>query len=118
MDRTVPVDAALLLVFTRLNETGKADHSSYDVIYGHNERKVSKKSTSMSIDDLICIEPVFTKRFQSPASIHARYSAQAKVELRLCDRQVMDPDLPYRLGYHLAIRRGYNDFISGRISRT
>ncbi|MFS2326353.1 hypothetical protein U2P60_13220 [Brucella sp. H1_1004] len=30
----------------------------------------------------------------------------------------MDPDLQDRLGYHLAIRRGYNDYISGNISRT
>ena len=41
-----------------------------------------------------------------------------KTELLQRGSQIMDPDLQYRLGYHLAIRRGYSDFISGKISRT
>ncbi|MFC7064828.1 hypothetical protein [Brucella rhizosphaerae] len=122
MDRTVPAGAALLLDFVRLIETGKTDRSSYDVIYGHNEGKISKKVTSMSIDELIGIQPTFTKRFKSSAAGGYQFMRNTlrdlKAELRLRGGQIMDPDLQDRLGYHLAIRRGYNDFISGNISRT
>ena len=122
MDKTVPAGAALLLDFTRLIETGKTDRSSYDVIYGHNEGKISKKVTSMTIDELIAIQPTFTKRFKSSAAGGYQFMRNTlrnlKTELRLRGTQIMDPDLQDRLGYHLAIRRGYNDFISGKISRT
>lgn len=113
MDRTVPAGAALLLDFVRLIETGKTDRSSYDVIFGHNEDKISKKITSMSIDELIGIQPSFTKRFKSSAAGGYQFMRNT-----LRGGQIMDPDLQDRLGYHLAIRRGYNDFISGKISRT
>ena len=68
MDRTVPAGAALLLDFVRVIETGKTDRSSYDVIYGHREGMISKKITSMSIDELIGIQPTLTKRFKSSAA--------------------------------------------------
>lgn len=122
MDITVPAGAALLLDFTRLIETGKTDRSSYDVIYGHNEGKISKKVTSMTIDELIAIQPTFTKRFKSSAAGGYQFMRNTlrnlKTELRLRGTQIMDPDLQDRLGYHLAIRRGYNEFIAGKISRT
>uniref|UniRef100_A0A193SCZ4 Putative transmembrane protein n=1 Tax=biofilter metagenome TaxID=1070537 RepID=A0A193SCZ4_9ZZZZ len=122
MDKTVPSGAALLLDFTRLIETGKTDRSSYDVIYGHNEGKISKKVTSMTVDELIGIQPTLTKRFKSSAAGGYQFMRNTlrdlKVELRLHGSQIMDPDLQDRLAYHLAIRRGYNDFISGKISRT
>lgn len=122
MDKTVPAGAALLLDFTRLIETGKTDRSSYDVIYGHNEGKISKKVTSMTIDELIAIQPTFTKRFKSSAAGGYQFMRNTlrnlKSELRLRGTQIMDPDLQDRLGYHLAIRRGYNEFIAGKISRT
>lgn len=122
MDKTVPAGAALLLDFTRLIETGKTDRSSYDVIYGHNEGKISKKVTSMTIDELIGIQPTFTKRFKSSAAGGYQFMRNTlrnlKSELRLRGTQIMDPDLQDRLGYHLAIRRGYNEFIAGKISRT
>lgn len=122
MDRTVPTGAALLLDFVRLIETGKTDRSSYDVIYGHNEGKISKKVTSMTIDELISIQPTFTKRFKSSAAGGYQFMRNTlrnlKTELRLRGTQIMEPDLQDRLAYHLAIRRGYNDFIAGKITRT
>ncbi|UGQ22211.1 hypothetical protein [Brucella anthropi] len=122
MDKTVPSGAALLLDFVRLIETGKTDRSSYDVIYGHNEGKISKKVTSMMIDELIGIQPTFTKRFKSSAAGGYQFMRNTlrdlKTELRLRGTQIMEPDLQDRLAYHLAIRRGYYDFIAGKISRT
>ncbi|WP_421566160.1 hypothetical protein [Ochrobactrum sp. EDr1-4] len=39
-------------------------------------------------------------------------------ELGLRGTQVFDPDLQDRFGFHLPIRRGYNEFIAGKVSRT
>ncbi len=122
MDRTVPAGAAILLDFVRLTETGKTDRSSYDVIYGHNESKLTKKITSMTLDELIAAQPSFTKRFKSSASGGYQFMRNTlqdlKKELRLRGTQIFDTDLQDRLGFHLLIRRGYNDYIAGKISRT
>lgn len=75
----------------------------YDVIYGHNQWKLSKQITSMTLGELIDAQASFTNRFKSSAS--GRY-------------QFMRATLQDRLGYHLLIHRGYNELIAGKISRT
>jgi len=73
----------------------------------------------MSIDELIAIQSTFTKRFKSSAAGGYQFMRNTlrdqKAELRLRGGQIMDSDLQDRLGYHLAIRRGYNDLISGKV---
>ncbi|MDT6941108.1 hypothetical protein RI570_13290 [Brucella pseudogrignonensis] len=122
MDRTVPAGAALLLDFIAQTEVGSTGLASYDVIYGHNQNKLPKQVTSMTLGELIDAQASFTKRFKSSAS--GRYQFMKATlqwlaqELGLRGTQVFDPDLQDRLGYHLLIRRGHNDFIAGKISRT
>ncbi|WP_420961028.1 hypothetical protein [Brucella sp. IR073] len=121
MDRTVPHGAALLLDFIRQTETGRSDRASYDVIYGHNQDKLSKPITSMTIGELVDAQEGFTRRFKSSASggyqfMRATLQGLAK-ELGLSGKQVFDPDLQDRLAYHLLKRRGYEDFAAGKISR-
>ncbi len=122
MDRTVPAGAALLLDFIAQTEVGSIGRASYDVIYGHNQNKLPKPITKMTLGELIDAQVSFTKRFKSSAS--GRYQFMRATlqdlsrELGLRGTQVFDPDLQDRLGYHLLIRRGYNEFISGKISRT
>lgn len=122
MDKTVPAGAVLLLDFIAQTEVGSTDRSSYDVIYGHNQGKLKKQITTMTIGDLIDEQTSFTKRFKSSAS--GRYQFMRATlqdlsrELSLRGTQVFGPDLQDRLGYHLVIRRGYNEFIAGKISRT
>lgn len=122
MDRTVPAGAVLLLDFIAQTEVGSTDRSSYDVIYGHNQGKLKKQITTMTLGDLIDEQVSFTRRFKSSASgryqfMRATLQGLAR-ELGLRGTQVFDPDLQDLLGYHLLIRRGYNQFIAGEISRT
>lgn len=119
MDRT---GAAILLDFIAQTEVGNTECASYDVIYGHNQGNLPKQITSMTVGELIDAQASFTKRFKSSAS--GRYQFMRATlqglssELGLRGTQLFDPDLQDRLGYHLLIRRGYNEFIAGKISRT
>jgi len=118
MDRTVPAGAALLLDFIGSVEAPRG----YKVIYGNNQDKLPKPITKMTIGELIDAQVSFTKRFKSSAS--GRYQFMRATlqdlsrELSLRGTQLFDENLQDRLGYHLLIRRGYNEFVSGKISRT
>ncbi|MBB2970316.1 hypothetical protein [Mesorhizobium sp. RMAD-H1] len=68
MDKTVPKGAAILLDFIRQTETGRSDRVSYDVIYGHNQDKLPKPITSMTLGDLVDAPASFNKRLKSSAS--------------------------------------------------
>ncbi|MBX8811141.1 glycoside hydrolase family 104 protein [Ochrobactrum sp. MR34] len=122
MDKTVPAGAAILLDFIRKTEVGRTDRASYDVIYGHNQDKLPKPITYMTIGELVDAQASFTKRFKSSAS--GGYQFMRKTlqdlsrELRLNGRQIFDPDLQDRLCYHLLKRRGYEEFMAGTISMT
>ena len=120
MDKTVPAGAAILLDFIRKIEAGRTDRASYDVIYGQNQHKLKKQITAMTIGELVDEQASFAKRFKSSAS--GGYQFMRKTlqdlsrELRLSGKQMFDPDLQDRLGYHLLKRRGYEEFMSGKIT--
>ncbi len=122
MDKTVPAGAAILLDFIRKTEVGRTDRASYDVIYGKNQHKLKKQITAMTIGELVDEQASFTKRFKSSAS--GGYQFMRKTlqdlsrELRLSGKQMFDPDLQDRLGYHLLKRRGYEEFMAGKITMT
>ena len=122
MDKTVPAGAAILLDFIRKTEVGRTDRASYDVIYGQNQHQLKKQITAMTIGELVDEQASFTKRFKSSAS--GGYQFMRKTlqdlarELRLSGKQMFDPDLQDRLGYHLLKRRGYEEFMAGKITMT
>ncbi len=120
MDPTVPRGAAILLDFIRETETGRKDASAYDTIYGHNEVKLSKKLTSMTVDEIIAAGPGWTKAYRSSAAGAYQFMNATllglKNELGLFGLQVFNPDLQDRLGYHLLKRRGYEAAAKGSIS--
>jgi muramidase (phage lysozyme) len=121
MDRTVPPGAAHLLDFIRRTEVGRDDRASYDIIYGHNQGKLPKPVTSMTVDEVIAAQSGFTKRFGSSATGAYQFMkatlSDLKRELGLRSGQILDPDLQDRLGYHLLKRRGYEAFMAGQIDR-
>lgn len=122
MDPTVPKPAAMLLDFIRDTEVGSSGPESYNVIFGHNQRKLNKPITTMSLGELINMQPSFTAGFGSSASggyqfMHATLK-DLRRELGLRDSQIFDPNLQDRLAYHLLKRRGYEQFMKGDISRT
>lgn len=122
MDKTVPAGAAILLDFIRKTEVGRTDRASYDVIYGKNQGKLRKPITSMTIGELVDAQASFTERFKSSAAGGYQFMRNTlqdlSRELRLNGRQMFDPDLQDRLGYHLLKRRGYAEFMAGKISET
>lgn len=121
MDKTVPLGAAMLLDFIRKTEVGRADRASYDVIFGHNQDKLPKPVTSMTLAEIQKAQASWTKRFGSSAT--GGYQFMRKTlgdlikELKLSGTQRLDPGLQDRLGYHLLKRRGYEQFMAGKISR-
>lgn len=122
MDPTVPRGAAIILDFVRKIEVGRTDRASYDVIYGHNQHKLPKAITRMTLGELIDMQPSFTKSFKSSASGGYQFMRATlqglSSELGLRGTQVFDPNLQDRLAYHLLKRRGYELFMDGKISRT
>src|SRR5690606_23257866 len=76
----------------------------------------------MTIGELIDAQASFTKRFKSSASgryqfMRATLQGLAR-ELGLRGAQLFDSNLQDRLGFHLLKRRGYEDYVAGRITRT
>lgn len=122
MDRTVPLAAARMLDFVRATEVGTDGPSGYNVIYGFNQDKLPKPVTQMTVDEVLGAQASWTKRFGSSAAGGYQFMratlGDLKRELGLRGTQILDSDLQDRLGFHLLKRRGYEDFMGGRISRT
>jgi muramidase (phage lysozyme) len=122
LDPTVPHAAAHILDFVYRTETGRDRPACYDVVYGHNQGKLGKRLTAMTLGEVIEQQRFWTKRFGSSAAgapqfIRTTLQGLAK-ELSLSGAQRFDGNLQDRLGWHLLKRRGYEDFIAGRITRT
>jgi muramidase (phage lysozyme) len=122
MDRTVPRGAAILLDYIGKVEVGREGRDGYDVVYGHNQARLRKPLTQMTVDEVIAAGPSWTRAWRSSAAGRYQFMNATlkglKIELRLRGTQVFDPDLQDRLGHHLLKRRGYAAFMAGQISRT
>jgi len=125
MDKTVPTPAAYLLEFIGNVETGNRDgNHGYDTIWNQRQKKIpalrEKPITKRTVDEWLALMPWWGG--QSSASGRYQFMkdtlADLKRELGLRGVQVMDPNLQDRLGYHLLRRRGYDDWILGKISDT
>lgn len=122
MDRTVPAGAALLLAFVYETETSRKPPECYEVIYGHNQWKLAKPLTKMTIDEVITAQRSWSRNHGSSAAGAPQFMRATlldlKRELGLRGTQILNPDLQDRLAYHLLIRRGYHAFVNGEIDRT
>jgi muramidase (phage lysozyme) len=122
MDRTVPTGAAYLLTFISDTETGNSAPQCYEVIFGHNQGKLPKPLTQMTLAEVQVAQKAWSKRFGSSASgayqfMHATLKGLI-AELALSGSQKLDGDLQDRLGFHLLKRRGYESYIAGKIDIT
>jgi muramidase (phage lysozyme) len=117
MDKTVPTGAAMLLDFIGGIEAPRG----YDTIFGNNQNKLAVPLTSMALDDVIAAQKSWSKRFGSSASGRYQFMQATlqglKSELGLLGSQKFDANLQDRLGYHLLRRRGYDDYVAGKIPR-
>lgn len=121
MDRSVPAGAALLLDAIGEIETGRKGHEGYDVIFAHAQAKLPKPITQMTIAEL---QGHQAKGWPAKSTASGRYQfmratlGDLRNQLGLRDGQVFNPELQDRLGYHLLKRRGYDEFMAGKIGVT
>lgn len=123
MQRPIPNGAAILLASIREIETGKADRSAYDVIYGHKQGKLAKPLTKMTYGEIIDTQKAWSKNHGSSAAgayqfMRATLIDLAKANPSISGSDVFKPELQDQLGYQLLLRRGYAEFMAGKISRT
>lgn len=121
MDKTVPPGAAILLDFIRETEVGRSDRASYDVIYANKQHKLKQPLTTMNYGDIVDEQKKWSKNHGSSAAgayqfMRATLIGLAKEIPSISGKDVFTPDLQDRLGYHLLKRRGYADFIVGKIT--
>lgn len=130
MDKTVPAGAALLLDFVYATETSKDAPACYEVIYGNRQAALTKPITAMTLAEIQEAQKTWaTKawagRFGSTKASSATGAPQFMratlasliAELKLSTSQKLDGNLQDRLAYHLLKRRGYSEFMAGKISR-
>lgn len=121
---SIPAPARALLDFIYRTETGLARPACYDVIYGHNQGKLKKPLTTMTIGEIVDAGPSWTKRFGSSAAGAAQFMRATLQGLAkgyphdITGATVLDGDMQDRLAYALLLRRGYAAFMAGRITRT
>lgn len=131
MDKTVPAGAAILLGFIYRTETDQDPPGCYDVIFGNRQSALAKPLTQMTLGEVQAAQltwsgTAWARRFGSAKASSAAGAPQLMratlatlmSELKLSPAQRLDADLQDRLGYRLLKRRGYDDFMSGRLSRT
>lgn len=132
MDKSVPPGAAKLLVFIYETETKLSPTDCYDVIFGHRENRLPKRLTTMTLGEVVDAQKgwgskTWVKKTWGYSSASSAAGApqfmratlvDLSQKLKLVGNQIFDGDFQDRLAFELLKRRGYNDFIAGRISRT
>lgn len=123
MNRTIPDGAAILLAFVRRTEVGRDDRASYDVIYANKQSKLRRPLTSMTYGDIIDAQKRWSKNHGSSAAggyqfMRATLIDLAKANPSISGTDLFRPELQDELGYQLLLRRGYDLFMAGKISRT
>lgn len=124
MDRSVPAGAAPLLAFIRRTETGKPDPLSYTTIIGHNEDRLDRAITSMTVDEIIAQQPSWLKRFKVASGAAGAYQiirptlSSLKASQKLAGTERFTAPLQDALGLALLKGRGLDRFLAGQLTVT
>lgn len=114
--------AMKLLVFIYKTETSEMPPACYEVIYGHNQNRLKKKITDMTLAEIQKRQSDWTRRYGSSATGAAQFMKATlrdlMKELNLPGSIKLDASLQNQLAYHLLKRRGYEEFIAGKITVT
>ena len=114
----VPAPAHEILKLIRVTETSRADATAYDTVYGHNEHKLTKPITAMTVDELQGHQSGFTDNFGSSASgayqIMKATLADLKKSVPLSGKEVFSAQVQDELGFKLLLRRGYQPWFDGK----
>ena len=121
MDKSIPVGAAVLLRFIAKTEVSRIEPECYEVIYGHNQDKLPRPITKMTLAQIQSAQSGWTKNYGSSATGAYQFMkatlAGLITEMKISDLTIFTGDVQDRMGYHLLKRRGYTEFMSGAISR-
>lgn len=128
MDASVPTGAALLLNFIYSTETTKPP-ACYNVIFGNRQTGLSKPLTKMTLGEVVDAQKewsskAWAKKFGSTKASSAAGAAQfmratlqeLAAKLNLSGSQVFNGDFQDRLAFHLLKRRGYQEYMAGKIT--
>lgn len=124
MDKTVPRPAARLLDFIGLTEAPQG----YGTVFGNKQHMLAKPLTSMTFDEVVANGPWRSRTFGSSAAGRYQFmrdtldkpnvGGDIKAEMKLSGKELFDSNLQDRMGFHLLKRRGYGEFMSGKIGHT
>lgn len=93
----------------------------YGTIFGNKQSKLAKPLTEMTLDQVMVAQKAWSKNHGSSAAGRYQFMRATLIglisELGLRGSQKLDADLQDRLGYHLLKRRGYDDYMAGKIDR-
>lgn len=122
MQQLIPNPAAILLAEIRAIETGRSDQSAYGVIYRHRQDNLWKPLTEFTLGEVIAAQSTWTKQNGSSAAgayqfMRTTLSGLIK-EHDLPAAAMFNSALQDQLAYQLLLRRGYRQFMTGKISRT
>lgn len=118
MDRSVPAAAAAILNFVGDIEAP----AGYNTIFANKQNTLAKPLTKMTLGEVIENQSDWSKRHGSSAAGRYQFMRKTlidlKSELGLSLNQRFDANFQDRLGFHLLKRRGYDLYMTDRISRT
>lgn len=113
---TVPKSAKYLL--DRIGDTEAPQ--GYGTVYGDKQSRLHKPLTQWTVDEIIGAAPSFTSLFGSSACGRYQFMRATLVELKSkvpgLGSAVFSPEVQDELGYILLQRRGFANFLSGRLS--
>jgi muramidase (phage lysozyme) len=117
---TIPASARYLLDQIGHIETGTPGPQGYETLYGHNERRLKKPITQMTLREVLLTGPAWTRMWKSSAAgryqfMNATLMGLAR-ELSLDGDLLFDPFLQDRLGFVLLRRRGYDLWAQNKLT--
>lgn len=116
----IPAPAHEILTLIRQTETGRGDATAYETVYGHNEAKLTKPITSMTVAEVQQWQPGFSKSFGSSATGAYQFMYATLRDLitkvGLNGQEIFDAGLQDSLGHELLRRRGYEPWVDAKTS--
>lgn len=115
----------VLTALIRKTETGKTDPAvQYETLIGHNQHRLSKPLTDMSVDEIIASSDTWRKSFGTTSGAAGAYQiikstlVQLKKDLGLTGHEKFTSALQDRMGELLCRKRGADQFLAGKLTLT
>lgn len=122
MDKSISPGAVILLDYIGGIEAPRG----YATIYNNGQDRLKVDITTWTLDKVEAEQPFFTKMLGSSASGRYQFMRDTldkpgtvqdiEGEMGLSGKELFTPDLQDRMAMHLLRRRGWDGFVSGRMS--